>query len=62
MREMIWPTPAEAQDMDDNDPRRYSRPQDTADYATPTGFLVYDYATGATVLVPRTMYPMGATR
>lgn len=47
-----------AAELSASDPERYSRPQpNVPDYCTADSFLVYDYATGATVLVPRSMYP-----
>lgn len=44
-------------ELNATDIRRYSDPQpNVPDYCTETSFLVYDYATGATVLVPREWY------
>lgn len=47
-----------AAELNASDPLRYSKPQPkVADYCTETSFLVYDYVTGQTTLVPRSMYP-----
>ena len=46
-----------ARELNASDPARYSDPQPSVpDYCTEDCYLVYDYATCATVLVPKAWY------